>query len=247
MADTLRTRLTRTTLDTADSAATVTAAAAAGLTTYRALHGRPAETRTTLALAAGTLAAVLTDHHVYKALAPLRRRLGAEHHSPVREPAPAPTPEQLAADLCADAAQRAAYGASRLDYGGGALTKADNWTGHPDGTATCAITPGAHLLSIPGPADQGGHGRRTYLLVQEGVQPIEVDSIGELVGLLANATAGLPRGGAAADDLFVAVGRDLAIAELCPDNAVTDAPVEENDQANADADQEAAAHANGTL
>ncbi|MFE7194036.1 hypothetical protein [Kitasatospora sp. NPDC057541] len=59
MTDTLRTRLARTALDTADSIATVTAGAAAGLTTYRTLTARPTEIRITLALAAGTLWAAL--------------------------------------------------------------------------------------------------------------------------------------------------------------------------------------------
>ncbi|MFD0532277.1 hypothetical protein ACFQ1I_46155 [Kitasatospora arboriphila] len=185
MADTLRTHLARTALDTAESAATVTAAAATGLTTYRALHHRPAETRLTLALATGALAAVLTDHHAYKALAPLRRRLGAEHRGAVREPVPAPTPGQLAADLRSDAAHRAAAGAGRLDYGQGSLTKAANWMGQPDGSARCELSFGAHLLAVPRPADRDGYSSRSYLLVTSAdATPVEVHSITDLVALL---------------------------------------------------------------
>ncbi|MEW1911276.1 hypothetical protein AB0442_22985 [Kitasatospora sp. NPDC085895] len=259
MADTLRTRLARTALDTADSAATVTAAAAAGLTTYRALAHRPAETRTTLALAAGALAALLTDHHAYKALAPLRRRLGAEHHRPVREPVPAPTLEQLAADVCADAAHRAAAGAVRLDYGQGSLTKAAHWTGQPDGTATCPLGAGAHLLAVPRPTDRDGYNSRRYLLVTgTDATPLEVHTLTDLVALLEGPAAGLPRPAADEDeggDPGDALGRDLAIAELCPEPGGPAAEAETSADRHADAgqdpaddlDPEAKAHAHGTL
>ncbi|MFJ2781535.1 hypothetical protein [Kitasatospora sp. NPDC087315] len=58
---TTRARLLSTALDTADNIAIAAAAAAAGLTTYRTLTGRPAETRFTLAAAAAGLAAGLAD------------------------------------------------------------------------------------------------------------------------------------------------------------------------------------------
>ncbi|WP_030276857.1 hypothetical protein [Streptomyces sp. NRRL B-24484] len=114
---------------------------------------------------AGALAAVLTGHHTYKALAPLRRRLRSEQHGAGCKPVPAPSPEQLAADLRIDSAHRAAAGAGRLDCGQGSLTKAANWAGQPDGSATCELTPAAHLLAVPRPTDHGGYSSRSYLLV----------------------------------------------------------------------------------
>ncbi|GAA1125834.1 hypothetical protein [Kitasatospora arboriphila] len=253
MADTLRTHLARTALDTAESAATVTAAAATGLTTYRALHHRPAETRLTLALATGALAAVLTDHHAYKALAPLRRRLGAEHRGAVREPVPAPTPGQLAADLRSDAAHRAAAGAGRLDYGQGSLTKAANWMGQPDGSARCELSFGAHLLAVPRPADRDGYSSRSYLLVTSAdATPVEVHSITDLVALLDSPAAGEPQPADEDGDPWDTLGRDLAIAELCPTSPGTGGPDSEHDPDAGpdpadDVDQEADAHATGTL
>ncbi|MEW1912516.1 hypothetical protein AB0442_29450 [Kitasatospora sp. NPDC085895] len=249
MTDTLLTRLARTALDTAESAATVTAAAATGLATYRALAHRPAETRTTLALAAGALAAVLTDQTAYKALAPLRRRLGAEHHRPVGEPVPAPTPGQLAADVCADAAHRAAAGAGRLDYGQGSLTKAAHWTGQPDGTATCPLGAGAHLLAVPRPTDRDGYSSRSYLLVTgTDATPIEVHTITDLVALLDSPAADQqqPDDEDEGGDPWDTLGRDLAIAELCATDPGTGGPAAEHDP-DTGVDQEADAHATSTL
>ncbi|WP_380286541.1 hypothetical protein [Kitasatospora purpeofusca] len=249
MTDTLRTRLARTALDTADSIATVTAGAAAGLTTYRTLATRPTELRITLALAAGTLAAILTDHHAYKALTPLRRRLGAEHHG-VRTAAAAPTREQLAADACADAAHRAASGAARLDYSHGALTKAENWEGQPDGTATCEITPTARLLAVPRPTGRDGYNSRTYLLLQDDQRPVPVNSLGELTVLLEAPAADTAQPADREErdgDPWRAIGRDLAIAEL-RGPATDDDQADQADQADEeDVDQEVQAHAAGLL
>ncbi len=244
MTVTARTRLIRTALDTTDSLLTVTAGAAAGLTAYRALASRPTETRITLALAAGALAAVLTDQSAYKALAPLRRRYGAEHHSLVRTAALAPTPEQLATDLAADAAQRAASGAGRLDYSHGTLTQADNWTGAADGTATCEITATTHLLAVPRPTDRDGYNSRDYLLVQEGGQPASVHSIGDLVALLELPEVQLADSDEDCDP-WAAIGQDLAIAELLPADATTgDADPDDEDD---NVDQEAEAWAGRRL
>ncbi|MQS17594.1 hypothetical protein F7Q99_36765 [Streptomyces kaniharaensis] len=239
MTDTLRTRLTRTALDTADNIATVTAAAATGLTTYRALHTRPTETRITAALATGTLAALLTDQTIYKVLAPLRRRLGVDYRGLAPEAAPAPTPQQLAADLVADAAQRAASGASILDYGCGSLTKTDNWEGMADGSARCEITSTAHLLSVPSPTVHDGYRSRTYLLVQDGEQPVQVHSIGDLVALVGGPANGLPESpGAEDNDPCSVLGEDLAIKEFLPDSRTDGEPAD-------DIDQEAEACADG--
>ncbi|MFF8775070.1 hypothetical protein [Kitasatospora sp. NPDC015120] len=246
MSDTLRTRLARTPLDTADSIATVTAGAAAGLTTYRTLTTRTPETRITLALAAGTLAAVLTDHHAYKALTPLRRRLGAEHRAPARQPALAPTREQLAADACADAAHRAASDAARLDYSHGALTKAENWEGQPDGIATCEITPTTRLLAVPRPTDRDGYNSRIYLLVQDGRQPVPVHTLGELTALLECPTADTaqPVDSEERDSTsWAAFGEDLAIAELRGPADDGDDQADEDDYV----DQEVEDHAAGQL
>ncbi|MFJ4672832.1 hypothetical protein [Kitasatospora purpeofusca] len=250
MTDTLRTRLARTALDTADSVAVVTAGAAAGLTTYRTLAARPADIRITLALATGALAAVLTDHHAYKTLAPLRRRLGAEH-SPARETTPPATPEQLAADVRTDAAQRAASGAARLDYSHGALTKAENWTGMEDGSATCEITSTARLLAVPRPTDRDGYNSRTYLLVRDGEQPVQIHTIAELAALLdapAPATAQPTDTDDEAEDgdPWAALGQDHSIAELLPADADEDQSHEDDDEDD-DVDQEAEAHAAGLL
>ncbi|MER5353447.1 hypothetical protein ABT093_24315 [Kitasatospora sp. NPDC002551] len=248
MTDTLRTRLARTALDTADSIATVTAGAATGLTTYRTLTTRPTEIRITLALATGTLAAILTDHHAHKALTPLRRRLGAEHHTPARQAAPAPTREQLAADACADAAHRAASGASRLDYSHGALTKTENWTGLEDGSATCEITPTARLLAVPRPTDRDGYNSRTYLLAQDDQRPVPVHTLGELTALLDAPAAhtAQPADNEEEDgDPWQAIGRDLAIAELRGPATADDQADEDNE--DEDIDQEAEAHAAGLL
>ncbi|MEV8100535.1 hypothetical protein [Kitasatospora sp. NPDC085879] len=137
-----------------------------------------------ICLARTALAAVLTDHHAHKALAPLRRRLGAEHRGPAREPVPAPTREQLAVDVCADAAARAASGAARLDYSHGALTKAENWIGAEDGSATCVITSTARLLAVHRPTGHDGYNSRTYLLAQDGEQPVQIRTIVDLTVLL---------------------------------------------------------------
>ncbi|MFB7675288.1 hypothetical protein ACFC26_28140 [Kitasatospora purpeofusca] len=256
MTDTLRTRLARTALDTADSVAVVTAGAAAALTTYRTLTTRPADIRITLALAAGVLAAALADHHAYQALAPLRRRLGAEHHGLARETAPPATPEQLAADVRADAAQRAASGASRLDYSDGALTKAENWTGTEDGSATCAITSTARLLAVPRPTDRDGYNSRSYLLVRAGEEPVQIHTVAELAALLDGPAADTARPTDADSedgDPWADLGRDLAIAELLPADADADADADAEDQADEDedededVDQEAEAHAAGLL
>ncbi|MEU3565765.1 hypothetical protein [Kitasatospora sp. NPDC006786] len=246
MTDTLRTRLARTAIDTADSLAIVTAGAATGLTTYRTLTARPTEIRITLALAAGALAAVLTDHHAYKALAPLRRRLGAEHHGPVREAVPTPTREQLTADVRADAARRAASGAARLDHGHGALTKAENWAGNPDGSATCEITSTARLLAVPRPTDRDGYASRTYLLARDGERPVPIHTIADLTALLDGPadTAQPADGEQEDDDPWAVLGKDLAIAELHPTAAADD----DEDQADQDDDdQQAEAHAAGLL
>ncbi|MET8624681.1 hypothetical protein ABZW30_13145 [Kitasatospora sp. NPDC004669] len=249
MTDTLRTRLARTALDAADSVATVTAAAAAGLTAYRALTHRPAEARVTLALATGALAALITDQTAYKALAPLRRRLGAEHHGPAREAVPAPTREQLAADVCADAAARAAFSAGRIDYSHGALTKAENWTGAEDGSATCEITSTARLLAVPRPTDHDGYTSRTYLLARDGEQPVPIHTIADLAALLDAPAADTtqPTDGEAEDGgPWAALGEHLAIAELCPAPAADDEDQADEDEGE-DVDQEAEAHAAGLL
>ncbi|WP_030274391.1 hypothetical protein [Streptomyces sp. NRRL B-24484] len=244
MTNALRTRAIRAALDTTDSAAIVTAAAATGLTTYRALHPRPAETRITAALAAGALAALIADRTTYRVLAPLRRRFAAEHHGLVRDAVPAPTPEQLSADLIADAAQRAASGAARLDYGLGSLTKPENWAGAADGTATCEITATAHLLSVPRPSDRDGYSSRSYLLVQDGGQPTPVHSIGDLVVLLDHAKE-QPADLDETCDPWAAIGQDLAIAELLPTKATTGDTGQDDEEH--DIDQEAEAHAAGLL
>ncbi|MFD7982562.1 hypothetical protein ACFV4M_04180 [Kitasatospora indigofera] len=193
MTDTARTRLLATALDTADSAATVLAGAAAGLTTYRALAGRPVETRLTITAAAGALALCLADQ-----ARPLRASLGLPAYgytaTATTAQATAPTPEQLAADAEADAAHRAATHAHTLDHGSGSLTQADNWTGQADGSATCELTPDAHLLCLPAPSDRYGAGARTYYLAAASERPIEVHTLAELVALLdRTASASTPR------------------------------------------------------
>ncbi|WBP92004.1 hypothetical protein [Kitasatospora cathayae] len=248
MTETLRTRAIRAALDTADNIAIAAAAAAAGLTTYRALAARPTETRFTLAAAAAGLAACLADQATTQLRRPLRHRLGVPAYSyalAAAAPAPAPSREQLAAEVAADAAHRAATGAHGLDRSGGSLTEADNWLGSEDGTATCELPGGAHLLCVPAPADQYGHSTRTYLLVRDG-ERIRVSSISELVALLdAPATDSVQPtdNDDQADDPWAALGRDLAIAELCPGE-----PFDGDDQADEDdVDQEADAHSAGLL
>ncbi|MGW7444983.1 hypothetical protein [Kitasatospora sp. NPDC054795] len=250
MTDTLRTRLARTALDTADNVAAVTAGAAAGLTTYRTLASRQPETRITLALAAGALAAAVTDQHAYKALAPLRRRLGIERaFGRIPGSGLAPSLEQLTAEVAVDAAHRAAAAAHTLDHSSGSLTWPTNWVGASDGTATCALPGGAHLLCVPSPADQHGYRARTYLLVRNEKKPIEIRSISELAALLDGPTdAAQPTDSeseAEYGDPWAALGRDLAIAELCPTVAAADG----EDQADEDdnRDQEAEAHDAGLL
>uniref|UniRef100_UPI002F915896 hypothetical protein n=1 Tax=Kitasatospora indigofera TaxID=67307 RepID=UPI002F915896 len=188
MTDTARTRLLSTALDTADSAATVVAGAAAGLATYRALAARPIETRLTLTAAAGALALCLADQATTLLRRPLRQHLGLPAYgytaAALASPAVAPSPGQLTAEAAADAAHRAATRAHALDYGSGSLTQAANWTGQPDGTATCELTPAARLLCVPAPSDRYGAGARTYYLVADGERPIEVHTLSELVALL---------------------------------------------------------------
>ncbi|MGW4694717.1 hypothetical protein ACWEO1_20320 [Kitasatospora cineracea] len=245
-----RARVLTTILDTVDNLAITAAAAAAGLTTYRALAGRPTETRAALALAAAAVAAVTTDQVTTQVRRPLRERLGltpAPYSYSLTEPAPAPTTEQLVDEVSADAAHRAATQAHSLDNSGGSLTRSDNWTGFPDGSATCELRGGAHLPCVPSPADQYGHSTRTYLLVRDGEPQIRVSSISELVALLDMAAADTAQPADAedqADDPWAALGSDLAIAELCPAE-----PRDGEDQADEDdyRDQEAEAHAAGLL
>ncbi|MFJ6384698.1 hypothetical protein ACIQI7_32410 [Kitasatospora sp. NPDC092039] len=187
---TTRARLLSNALDTADNVAIAAAAAAAGLTTYRTLAARPTETRFILAAAAAGIAACLADQATTQLRRPLRNRLGvpAYGYAPTpAAPAPAPSREQLAEEVASDAAHRAATHAHGLDRSGGSLTEAANWVGSTDGTATCELPGGAHLLCVPSPADPYGHSTRTYLLVRDGEQ-IRVSSISELVALLDNPT-----------------------------------------------------------
>ncbi|MET9183111.1 hypothetical protein ABZX88_33620 [Kitasatospora aureofaciens] len=190
----LRTRTLRAVVDTADSAATVAAGAAVGLTAYRALTARTAETRITLALAAGTLAAILTDQTSHRVLTPLRRRLGIERF-PVA-PRPVASKEQIAADAIANAAGRAAAGAIHLDFSSGALTKPENWVGSADGSATCELTPTARLLYNPSGSDAGTaeyKGRpRYYELIAEGEAPTVVTTVTQLAQLLERLADGSP-------------------------------------------------------
>ncbi|WP_329501500.1 hypothetical protein [Kitasatospora herbaricolor] len=187
MTDTARTRLLATALDTADSAATVVAGAAAGLATYRALAHRPMETRLTLTAAAGALALCLTDQATTLLRRPLRRHLGLPAYgytAPLASPAAAPSLGQLTAEAADDAAHRAATHAHTLDRGSGSLTQAANWIGQVDGTASCELTPDARLLCVPAPSDRYGAGARTYYLAADGERPIEVHTLSELVALL---------------------------------------------------------------
>ncbi|MFF2821366.1 hypothetical protein ACFVT9_38335 [Kitasatospora cineracea] len=239
MTDT-RARLLTAVLDTADNLATATAAAAAGLTTYRTLAARPAETRAALALAAAAVAACATDQITTQIRRPLRDRLGltpAPYSYSQAEPVPAPTAEQLDREVAADAAHRAATLAHGLDHSGGSLTKADNWTGHPDGTTECDLPNGAHLLCVPSPAGSGGYITRAFLLVRDGEQPAPVHSIGEMVALLDPDTQDLPAG--EDGDPWAGIGEEFGIQELVPAQAVAD---EDNAR-----DQEAGAHADGSL
>ncbi|MER8103852.1 hypothetical protein [Kitasatospora sp. NPDC094016] len=188
MTDTTRTHTLRAALDAADNIATVTAAAATGLTTYRALTGRPAETRLTLAVAAAALAACLTDQATLHLRTPLRRRLGLPGYgctaAAPTSPATTPSLEQLTAEAALDAAHRAATSAHTLDRGSGSLTQATHWIGQADGSATCELTPDTHLLCVPAPSDRYGIGARTYYLVTDGERAIEVHTVAELVALL---------------------------------------------------------------
>ncbi|MCX5216135.1 hypothetical protein OG689_44175 [Kitasatospora sp. NBC_00240] len=194
MTETARTRLLATALDTADGAATVAAAAAAGLTTYRALATRPAETRLTLTGAATALAFCVADQATTLLRRPLRRHLGLPAYgytAPLASPAAAPSPGQLTAEAAVDAAHRAATHAHTLDHGSGSLTQPANWTGASDGTASCELTPDARLLCVPAPSDRYGAGARTYYLAADGERPIEVHTLSELVALLDRLAAGL--------------------------------------------------------
>ncbi len=188
MTDTARTRLLATALDTADSAATVVAGAAAGLATYRALAARPIETRLTLTAAAGALALCLADQATTLLRRPLRRHFGLPAYgnaaASTASPSTEPSLEQLTAEAAVDAAHRAATHAHTLDRGSGSLTQAANWVGTSDGSATCELTPDAHLLCIPAPTDRYGVGARTYYLAADGERAIEVHTVSELVALL---------------------------------------------------------------
>ncbi|MFE2412337.1 hypothetical protein ACFXDE_28715 [Kitasatospora sp. NPDC059408] len=253
---TTRARLLSNALDTADNVAIAAAAAAAGLTTYRTLAARPAETRFTLAVAAAGLAACLADQATTQLRRPLRHRLGVPTYGYVPAPAPAaaapalaPSREQLAEEVAADAAHRAATGAHGLDRSGGSLTEAANWVGVQDGTATCELPGGAHLLCVPSPADQHGYSTRTYLLVRDGEQQIRVGSISELVALLDSPTADAAQPADDEDqddDPWAALGEELAVAELCPAAAADEDQVDEDDEDDY-RDQEAEAHAAGLL
>ncbi|MFH9355480.1 hypothetical protein [Kitasatospora sp. NPDC017646] len=253
---TTRARLLSTALDTADNIAIVAAAAAAGLTTYRTLATRPAETRFTLAAAAACLAACLADQATTQLRRPLRQRLDVPAYSyapapaVTAAPAPAPSREQLAEEVAADAAHRAATGAHALDRSGGSLTQATNWVGAQDGTATCELPGGAHLLCVPSPADQHGYSTRTYLLVRGDEKPLEVHSISELTALLDELAAdpAQPSGSEAEDgDPWAALGQNLAIAELCSQAPGGDDRADEDEDEDVDVDQEAEAHAAGLL
>ncbi|MBP0453998.1 hypothetical protein J5Y04_31315 [Kitasatospora sp. RG8] len=241
MTETARTRTLRAALDAADNIATITAATTAGLTTYRALTGRPTETRLTLAAAAAGLAACLTDQATLHLRTPLRCRLGIQPaYGPAAEAGPAPTLEQLTIEVAADAAHRAATGAHALDRSSGSLTQATNWVGAADGTATCELPGGAHLLCVPSPTDHG-YSSRTYLLVRGDEQPLEVRSITELAALLDSPAADTaqPADSEAGDgDPWAALGQTHAIAELCNPAADGDDQADEDD-----IDQEAQAHA----
>ncbi|MFE2727046.1 hypothetical protein [Kitasatospora sp. NPDC059327] len=188
MTETARHRLLTTALDTADSAATVLAGAGAGLATYRALANRPTETRLTLTAAAGALALCLADQATTLIRRPLRARLGLPTYgytaTTTTTPTQAPSPERLTTEAAADAAHRAATRAHTLDHASGSLTKPTNWTGQADGSATCELTPDAHLLCLPAPSDRYGTGTRTYHLVPDGERPIEVHTLAEIVALL---------------------------------------------------------------
>ncbi|MGA5823695.1 hypothetical protein ACPC54_38255 [Kitasatospora sp. NPDC094028] len=175
----LRTRTLRAVVDTADSAAPVAAAAAAGLTAYRALTARTTDTRITLALAAGTLAALLTDQTSHHVLVPLRRRIRIERFAAA--PQLVASPEQIAVDAVANAAARAAAGAIHLDSSGGALTKPDNWDGAGDGSATCQcqLTPPPTCSTTPPAATRAPPSTRAG---REGV--VERLPLGRLFGLL---------------------------------------------------------------
>ncbi|MFE7524662.1 hypothetical protein ACFU7Y_02960 [Kitasatospora sp. NPDC057542] len=253
---TTRARLLSNALDTADNIAIAAAAAAAGLTTYRTLAARPSETRFTLAVAAAGLAACLADQATTQLRRPLRHRLGipAYGYAPAPAvaavPAPAPSLEQLAEEVAADAAHRAATGAHGLDRSGGSLTEAANWAGAEDGTATCELPGGAHLLCVPSPADQHGYSTRTYLLVRDGEHQIQVSSISELVALLDSPTADAAQPAAdedQADDPWATLGEELAIAELCPAEPLDGEDQDDEDDKDANRDQEAEAHAAGLL
>ncbi len=229
MTDTVRTRVLHNVLDAADSLAVAAAAAAAGLTTYRALNGRPAETRLALALAAAGAAGCCTDQLTAQLRRPLRRSLGLTSYSCAPVPAQAPiteqlvqepTGEQLAEDVAADAAHRAAAAATVLDRSSGCLTRTANWTGAVDGTATCELPGGAHLLCVPSPADEFGYTARSFTLVREGRQSAPVRSIGDLVALLALDADDLPAD--QHDDPWTAIGAEIGIAELLPADTGTD-------------------------
>ncbi|MFD8599194.1 hypothetical protein ACFV1L_29735 [Kitasatospora sp. NPDC059646] len=232
-----RARVLTTVLDTVDNLATAAAAATAGLTTYRALTGRPTETRAALALAAAAVAACATDQITTQIRRPLRDRLGLTPTPYYRltEPAPAPTTEQLAGEVAADAAHRAATQAHSLDHSRGSLTKADNWTGNPDGTATCDLPGGAHLLCVPSPAGSGGYITRSFLLVRDDGQ-VPVRSISDIVALLDLDAEDFPT--ADDGDPWTAIGKEFGIEELVPAGTGGD---EKNDR-----DQDAETPADGS-
>jgi hypothetical protein len=187
----VRTRLLRTALDSADITATVTAGATCGLITYRTLATRrPPELRVTLALATGALAAALTDQHTYTLLAPLRRRLGIQP-GPATTVA-APSLASLGKDVQADAAHRAATRAWRIDHSLGSLRHAQNWRGAADGTATCQLLPQAVLRYQPSheelgtSASDGWEERYDLLADGDAVKVVSVSQLRELLERLAD-------------------------------------------------------------
>lgn len=249
---TRRTRTLRAAFDVADSAATVTAGAAAGLTAYRALRARPAETRLTLALAAAGLAVAVTDQSAHRLLAPARRRLGIERYPAPVPAVSVPSPGQLAADARAHAAVQAAYGAHALDRSGGALTKTANWQGQPDGSATCELTHAAHLLYNPSGTDAGTayyNGRpRYYELVADGEHPTVITTLTQLTDLLARHADGRPLDASDEDDPWTpAPDRDAVPATALGADDDQDEENEDGEDHDDDRDQGAEAWAEGRL
>ncbi|MGR3939557.1 hypothetical protein [Streptomyces sp. BRA346] len=128
---------------------------------------------------------------------PLRRLTAHRHtspatpHSTVEAGDPIPPMsvrdaiDQVAQAACADAASRAAFDASRIDRGSVLLTTPDRWQGHPDGTATCHLAPGAMLHYWRDPEDNSHYPRSTYTFVHSAADaPIEVTAMRQLRELL---------------------------------------------------------------